>query len=119
MKIRLVVALIGLAIGLSLPIFAQQANTFQKVCCSNALTPGAQNLPHIIGTAGNQLWVIGRWGQTFKGHDFAPIQINGYVWKKRMLTGLDWLRSRPVWSLPRKFFYATLKAPMASLFAKK
>jgi hypothetical protein len=118
MKIRLVVTLLGLAIGFCLPTFAQQTNTFQKVCFSNTLTTGDQNFPS-VSAAGNKLWVIGRWDQTFKGQEFAPIQINGYVWKKRMLTGLDWLRSRPVWSLPRKFFYATLKTPLASLFVKK
>jgi hypothetical protein len=118
LKIRLVVTFVGLAISFCLPTFAQQTNTFQRVSFTNALTTGDQDFRR-VGAAGNELSVIGRWGQTFKGQDFAPIQINGYVWKKRMLTGLDWLRSRPVWSLPRKIFYATFKAPMTSLFAKK
>jgi hypothetical protein len=118
MKIRLVVTFVGLAIGFCLPTFAQQTTTFQKVFSASALTAGGQNFPR-VGAAGNELSVIGRWDQTFKGQEFAPIQINGYVWKKRMLAGLDWLRSRPVWSLPRKIFYATLKAPMTSLFGKK
>jgi hypothetical protein len=114
MKIRLIVALIGLAIGFSLPAFAQQTNTFQKVYFGNAITTGDQ---HIIGTAGNELSVIGRWSQSLKG--FAPIKVNGYAWKERILSGLNWIRSSPVWSLPPKLFNATVKAPMTSLFAKK
>jgi len=114
MKIRLVVALIGLAIGFSLPAFAEQPNTFQKVYFGNAITTGDQ---HIIGMAGNELSVIGRWSQTLRG--FAPIQVNGYAWKERLLTGLNWIRSSPVWSLPPKLFNATVKAPITSLFAKK
>ena len=114
MKIRLTVALVGLAIGFSLPAFAQQTNTFRKLYLGNAITTGDQ---HIIGMAGNELSVIGRWSQTLKG--FAPIQVNGYAWKERILTGFNWIRSSPVWSLPPKLFNAAVKAPMTSLFAKK
>jgi hypothetical protein len=114
MKIRVVVALVGLAIGFCLPAFAQQTNTFQQAHFSNAVATGDE---HIIAAAGNELSIIGRWSQTLKG--FAPIKVNGYVWKERLLTGLNWIRSSPVWSLPPKFFNATVKAPMSSLFVKK
>ena len=114
MKSPLVVALAGLAIGFCSPVFAQHANTFQKVHFSNVVATGDQ---HMLATTGNELSVIGRWSQTLKG--FAPIQVNGYVWKERMLTGLNWIKSSPVWSLPPKFFNATVKAPLTSLFAKK
>jgi hypothetical protein len=114
MKIRLAVALVGLAYGFSLPAFAQQTNALHKVYFSDVLTTGNQ---HTTVAAGNELSIIGRWSQTLKG--FAPIQVNGSAWKERILRGLNWLRSRPVWSLPPKFFNATLKAPITSLFAKK
>jgi hypothetical protein len=106
MKIRSLLALVGLAISLALPAFAQQTNA-----------PDPQLRQQIL-----PLSVIGRWSQTFKGHKFDPIQLDGHevdVWKKRMLMGLNWLRFRPIWSLPSKFLYSTLKAPMTSLLAKK
>ena len=106
MKIRSLLALVGLAICFALPAFAQQANAPDP-------QPAQQILP---------LSVIGRWSQTFKGHNFDPIQLDSYevgVWKKRMLMGLNWIRFRPIWSLPSKFRYSTLKTPMTSLVAKK
>jgi hypothetical protein len=113
MKIRLLLALVGLALGFALPALAQQTNA-----------PDPQLRQQIL-----PLSVIGRWSQTFKGENFGSVQLDSYtssiavreagVWKKRMLTGLNWLRFRPIWSLPSKFFSSTLKAPMTSLFAKK
>ena len=152
MNIRLVVALVGLAIGLAVPTFAQQkgaadplirqqldalgqkydeafnngdaaalaatftgdavlvndtgpvygrqaiekyyADLFQKVHLSNWLTTIDQNSPHVIGTAGNEMWANGEWSGTIQGHNFGPIRSKGYissiavregyVWKKRM-----------------------------------
>jgi hypothetical protein len=113
MKIRSLLALVGLAISFALPAFAQQTNA-----------PDPQLRQQIL-----PLSVIGRWSQTFKGQNFGSVQLDNYtssiavrevgVLKKRMLVGLNWLRFRPIWSLPSKFFYSTLKAPMTSLFAKK
>ena len=53
-----------------------------------------QYSPHIIGTAGNEVWASGGWSTTIKGQDFGPAQIKGYWsgiregddWKIRMLT---------------------------------
>jgi hypothetical protein len=113
MKIRSLLALVGLAISFALPAFAQQTNA-----------PDPQLRQQIL-----PLSVIGRWSQTFKGQNFGSVQLDNYtssiavrevgVLKKRMLVGLNWLRCRPIWSLPSKFFYSTLKAPTTSLFAKK
>ena len=113
MKIRSLLVLVGLAISLVLPAFAQQTNT-----------PDPQLHQQIV-----PLSVIGRWSQTFKGQNFGSVQLDSYtssvavrevgVLKKRMFMGLNWLRFRPIWSLPSKFFYSALKAPMTSLFAKK
>ena len=106
MKIRSLLALVGLAISFALPSFAQQTST-----------PDPQLRQQIV-----PLSVIGRWSQTFKGHNFDPVQLDGNevgVWKKQMLMGLNWLRFRPIWSLPSKFLSSTLKAPMTSLFTKR
>ena len=113
MKICSLLALVGLAINFALPTFAQQTSA-----------PDPQLHQQIV-----PLSVIGRWSQTFKGHNFDPTPIDGFassiavrevgVWKKRMLMGLNWLKFRPIWSLPSKLFYSTLKAPVTSLLTKK
>jgi hypothetical protein len=113
MKIRLLLALVGLALGFALPAFAQQTNA-----------PDPQLHRQIL-----PLSVIGRWSQTFKGKNFGSAQLDSDtssiairevgVLKKRMLMGLNWLRFRPIWSLQSKFFSSALKAPMTSLFAKR
>jgi ketosteroid isomerase-like protein len=137
MKIRLVVALVGLAISFAVPAFAQQkdatdsqirqqldtlgqkydeafnngdaaalaatftgdavlvndtgpvygreaiekyyADLFQKVHLSNWLTTIDQNSPHVIGTAGNEMWETGEWSGTIQGQNFGPIHSKGYV----------------------------------------
>ena len=152
MKIRLVIALAGLAISFALPAFAQQKNTpdpqlrqklvdviakhadalnksdaaaaaacftqdavfvsdrgpvngreaiekwyadfFKSVKYSDHVITIDQDSPHVIGTAGNEIWATGGWSATIKGENFGPLQITGYWsvirvgddWKIRMLT---------------------------------
>ena len=53
-----------------------------------------QDSPHVIGTAGNEIWATGGWSSTIKGESFGPLQIKGYWsvirvgddWKMRMLS---------------------------------
>jgi ketosteroid isomerase-like protein len=60
---------------------------------NNIVTPD-EDSPHILGTAGNQMWATGGWSTDIKGKDFGPTQIKGYWsviregddWKIRMLT---------------------------------
>jgi uncharacterized protein (TIGR02246 family) len=52
-----------------------------------------QDSPHVIGTAGNEIWATGGWSGTIRGENFGPIQVKGYWsvirvgddWKIRML----------------------------------
>ena len=37
-----------------------------------------QYSPHIIGTAGNEIWANGEWSLTFQGKSGGPIQAKGY-----------------------------------------
>jgi len=72
------------------------ANLFQKVHDSNHVVTADQDSPHIIGTAGNEVWETGGWSTTVKGQNFGPVEAKGYwsgffvregdVWKIRMLT---------------------------------
>jgi ketosteroid isomerase-like protein len=36
------------------------------------------NAPHLIGTAGNELWATGEWSETGQGKNGEPIPIKGY-----------------------------------------
>ena len=70
------------------------ADHFQQVHFSNNLITVDEDSPHIIGTAGNEMWATGGWSATLKGQNFGPTQIKGYWsviregddWKIRMLT---------------------------------
>ena len=154
MKIPLVVALVGLAVSLAWPTFAQQketvdpqiieqlnalgkkvldamnnndaaaraalynedaievtdegpiygrediekhyADVFKEWHHSNHSGKRDPGSPHIIGTAGNEIWATGSWSGTMQHQNGEPIQIKGYWsaiytgqgdgWKIRMLT---------------------------------
>jgi ketosteroid isomerase-like protein len=152
MKIRLVVALVGLAISFALPTFAQQTSppdaklrhefdafvkkfddvwnsndqaawaalftddaievthtgpiygrdALQKLWAdlklnfSNHITTLDQYSPHIIGTAGNEVWMNAKYNLTVKGQNFGPVEQKGNLcailvregdaWKMRMFT---------------------------------
>ena len=82
------------------PIYGREAivkhfaDLFHKVHFSDHLGKPDEYSPHIIGTAGNEVWASGEWSTTIKGQDFGPTQIKGYWsviregddWKIRMLT---------------------------------
>ena len=151
MKMRLVVALVGLAISFAVPAFAQQKDTaasqideqivkkfdeafnngdaaavaalytedavqvtpqgpvfgreaieklftgmFQQGHYSNHLNKDDQGSPHMIGTAGDEVWRTGEWSFTVQGKSGDPIKLKGYwsainvregdAWKIQMLT---------------------------------
>jgi ketosteroid isomerase-like protein len=152
MKIRSVVALVGLAISFAVPAFAQQTSApdpqlreqfvaflkkfdevwnsndqaawaalftddaievthtgpiygraaLQKLWAdlklnfSNHITTLDQFSPHIIGTAGNEVWMNAKYSLTVKGQNFGPVEQKGNLcailvrdgdsWKMRMFT---------------------------------
>jgi hypothetical protein len=67
---------------------------FKQVRFSNDLAPVDEDSPHIIGTAGNEMWATGAWSATFQGKDWGPTDFKGYWsviregddWKIRNLT---------------------------------
>ena len=42
------------------------ADLFQRVHYSNFINKNDQNSPHVIGTAGNEVWSNGEWGATIQ-----------------------------------------------------
>jgi ketosteroid isomerase-like protein len=69
-------------------------DVFKQVRFSNDLAPVDEDSPHIIGTAGNEMWATGAWSATFQGKDWGPTDFKGYWsviregddWKIRMLS---------------------------------
>jgi hypothetical protein len=71
------------------------AELFKEVQSSNNLITVDEDSPHTLGTAGNELWVTGKWSQTIKGQNgstevkgsWSAIDTReGDDWKIRMLT---------------------------------
>ena len=46
--------------------------------------------PHLIGTAGNELWATGEWSETGRGKNGEPIPIKGYWLCIYSCEGDDW-----------------------------
>jgi ketosteroid isomerase-like protein len=84
------------------PVFGREAieklftGMFQQGHFSNHLNKDDQGSPHMIGTAGNEVWRTGEWSFTLQGKSGGPLQLKGYwgavnvregdTWKIRMLT---------------------------------
>ena len=54
------------------------ADLFHKIHFSNQMTESDQYCPHIIGTAGNEVWSDGEWSQTYQVNGGGPIHLKGY-----------------------------------------
>jgi uncharacterized protein (TIGR02246 family) len=72
------------------------SDEFQKAPNRNNISKVDQKSPHVIGTAGDEVWSTGEWSQTIHLEGADPIQPKGYwsliksredsEWKIRMLT---------------------------------
>ena len=56
----------------------------------NSITKVDGNAPHLIGTAGNELWATGEWSETGQGKTGEPIPIKGYWSDIYVREGDDW-----------------------------
>jgi ketosteroid isomerase-like protein len=148
MKIRLVVALIGVTISFAVPAFGQQKETvdpnileqlaalgkkiheawskndaaalaatytedavlvndkgpvhgreaieqhyadlFKQVHFSNNFGKRDHYSPHIMGTAGNEIWENGDWSLTYQVNGGGPVQLEGYWSAIRVREGDSW-----------------------------
>ena len=84
------------------PVFGREAieklftGVFQQGHYSNHLNKDDQDSPHMIGTAGDQVWRTGEWSFTAQGKSGDPIKLKGFwsainvrkgdTWKIQMLT---------------------------------
>ena len=66
------------------PIYGREAiekhyaRYFQSHHFTNHLGKPDQYSPHIVGTAGNEVWSNGEWSETIKGQGFGPADRKGY-----------------------------------------
>jgi uncharacterized protein (TIGR02246 family) len=73
------------------------ADLFKGMQNSDHVITIDQDSPHVLGTAGNEIWATGGWSSTIKGENYGPLQVKGYWsvirvgddWKIRMLTFND------------------------------
>ena len=84
------------------PIFGREAiekffqGMFQQGRFSQHFNKDDQDSPHVMGTAGNEVWRTGEWGFIFQGKGGDPVKLKGFwsainareaeTWKIRMLT---------------------------------
>ena len=74
----------------------QFTGMFQQGHYSNHVNKDDQGSPHMIGTAGNEVWRTGEWSSTVQGKSGDPMKLEGYwsainvrdgdTWKIQMLT---------------------------------
>jgi ketosteroid isomerase-like protein len=78
------------------PIYGRDAiekmymDLFKQVHFSNHIGKPDQYAPHIIGTAGNEMWWNGEWTTTVKGENFGPVEAKGYWTSIVVREGSDW-----------------------------
>ena len=66
------------------PIYGREAieklyaRLFQVVHFANHTSKADRYFPHIIGTAGNEVWSNGEWNTTLKVQNFVPEKRKGY-----------------------------------------
>ena len=78
------------------PIIGRQAiqkwytDLFHSWHPKNRITKLDGNALHLIGTAGNELWATGEWGETGQGKNGEPLPIKGYWACIYVREGDDW-----------------------------
>ncbi len=75
------------------------ADMYRHVHMSNHLSTVDQYSPHIIGTAGNELWMNGKYSLTVQGQDFGPVEQNGYWCLILVREGDAWKTRMQIWNI--------------------
>jgi hypothetical protein len=66
---------------------------------SNHLTKRDPASPHVIDTAGNEVWSIGEWSATFQGQNGPPEQAKGYWASISVREGDAWKDRMVIWNV--------------------
>jgi ketosteroid isomerase-like protein len=87
------------------PIYGREAiekhftDVFQKYHFSNHTAKADQYSPHIIGTAGNEMWSNGEWSETLQEKTGDPIPLTGYWSEIYVREGDTWKVRMQMWNI--------------------
>jgi ketosteroid isomerase-like protein len=87
------------------PIYGREAleknwaDLFQKVHFSNHVSTVDQYSPHVIGNAGNEVWMNGEYSMTLKGENFGPVEQKGYWCLILVRDGDAWKPRLQIWNI--------------------
>jgi ketosteroid isomerase-like protein len=87
------------------PIYGREAiekhfaDLFQNVHFSNHIDKADQYSPHIIGTAGNEMWSNGEWSLTLQEKTGDPIPLKGYWSEIYVREGDAWKVRMQIWNI--------------------
>ncbi len=70
-----------------------------KLQFSNHVTTVDQYSPHIIGTAGNEVWMNGKYSLTVKGQNFGPVEQKGNLCSILVREGDAWKTRMLIWNV--------------------
>jgi ketosteroid isomerase-like protein len=89
------------------PIYGREAiekhftDLFQNLHFSNHIDKADQYSPHIIGTAGDEMWSNGEWSLTLQEKTGDPISLKGY-WSEIFVRETDaWKVRMQIWNITR------------------
>jgi len=75
------------------------ADMYQQVHMSNHISTVDQYSPHNIGTAGNEVWMNGKYSVTLKGQNFGPVDQKGYWCLILVREGDAWKTRMQIWNV--------------------
>jgi ketosteroid isomerase-like protein len=75
------------------------ADLFQNLHFSNHLDKADQYSPHIIGTAGNEMWSNGEWSLILQAKTGDPIPFKGYWSEIYVREGDSWKVRMQMWNI--------------------
>ena len=70
-----------------------------KLQFSNHVTTLDQYSPHIIGAAGNEVWMNGKYSLTVKGQNFGPVELKGNLCSILVREGDAWKTRMLIWNV--------------------
>ena len=87
------------------PIYGREAlqknwaDMFQKVHFSNHVATVDEYSPYIIGTAGNEMWMTGKYSFTVKSENFGPVEQKGNFCQILVREGDSWKVRASTWNI--------------------
>jgi uncharacterized protein (TIGR02246 family) len=87
------------------PIYGREAiekyyeDRLQKLHFSNHIVKFDPDSPHVIGTAGNEMWATGEWSVTIQGQNGPAIQLQGYWGATKAREGDTWKTRMDVYNI--------------------